>query len=53
MKLCTGVIDITVTVATPKKKFHLIVLSAGSHFGGIFEPILAKNIEMFSANRGI
>ena len=36
-----------------KKIFHLIVLSAESHFGGIFEPILAKNIEMFSRNRGI
>ena len=36
-----------------KKKSHLIVLSAGSHFLGIFEPILGKNIEMFSRNRGI
>ena len=53
MKLCTGVIGITVTVATPKIKIHLIVLSAGSHFWGIFEPILAKNIAMFSRNRGI
>ena len=35
------------------KIFRSIVLFAGSHFGGIFEPILAKNIEIFSRNRGI
>ena len=36
-----------------KKKFTSLFSLLGAIFGGIFEPILAKNIEMFSRNRGI
>ena len=42
MKFYTGVFDIIVTVATPKKIFHLIVISAESHFGVFLSPFWPK-----------
>ena len=42
MKVYTGVFDIAVTVATPKKIFHLIVISAESHFGVFLSPFWPK-----------